>query len=291
TEAQNGGAVVPVGPIVTGSDGVARVTSWTLGSDVGINVLAASGRGIGIRGDTWTQSDGRKGVGPFAHSTLTFVPSGPSIPATLGAFPLVLQQPDLLFTAYGCDLGRGTADVSDGLKDASWDCANTEPFTANLSGGKKDATFYWMHDGDTFYFAVSIPVDETASESENIWTLYLTDTGNPTLTGGDDVLLLDGATQAFSDQNWAEGKCPKGDSFCAFVDANQNGAGHFRINVNPDGSAFYFYELAHELQGDPYQDIAVTGKLGAAFTLRVGKGAKGNTEWPGPFGSYRQIIP
>jgi hypothetical protein len=294
TEARNGGLVVADVPTVTGSDGIARVTSWTLGNDVGINVLASSGLGIGVKDAMWTQADGRQGVGPFAHSAQTFVPSGPTDPADLDRYPLTVQEPSLEFTAFGCDAGQGTADVTDGVKDASWDCANTAPFIANTGGGKKDGTFYWMRDGSTFYFAIEFPVDETASEKDNIFTLYLTDGANASLTEGDDVLVLDGATQAFSDQNLAAGKCPKGQSFCAFLDdeGKRNGEGYFLINVNPDGSAFYFYELKHEFKGPAFQDIADTGILGAAFSLRVGKGTKGNTEWPGPaLGDYEQIIP
>ena len=49
--------------------------------------------------------------------------------------------------------------------------------------------------------------------------------------------------------------------------------------------------VKHDFQGDAFQDIADTGQLGAAFTLRGGKGAKGNTAWPGPFGPYYQLTP
>ncbi len=288
-----GGSIDPSSPAVllTDANGIAQLNQWHLGDATGDNIVQASGYGIAIKGEAWTSILGREGIGPFVQSSLTNWTGYPDMTVEGFRFPLELVRDNAEFIAFGCDEGLGTADVTDGVKDASWDCANTEPFIANLGGGKKDATFYWMRDGSTFYFAVSIPVDETASEKENIFTLYLTDTGNATLTEGDDVLVLDGAAQSFSDQNWAEGKCPKGQSFCAFVDEDQNGDGHFQINVNPDGSAFYFYELKHKLQGDAVEDIADIGRLAAAFTLRIGKGAKGNTEWPGPFGEYEQIIP
>lgn len=294
-----GGDIDPDSPaeVETDADGIAELARWKLGSDPGDNIVTSGGYGIAVKGEQWTANLGREGTGPFVHSSLTNWDGFDDVTVEGFRLPLKLNPSgndfNLEFTATGCVQGEGTADVTDGTKDASWDCANTEPFTANIGGGKKDATFYWMRQGSTFYFAIQIPVDETSSESVNIWTLYLNDSGSSTLIGGDDVLVLDGATQAFSDQHWAEGKCPKGQSFCASLDdeGKRNGEGHFAINQNSNGGTFYFYELTHELKGDAYQDVADTGTLAATFTLRVGNGNKGNTEWPGPFGVYWQIIP
>jgi hypothetical protein len=289
TEDQNGGLVVADVPTVTGSDGIARVTSWTLGNDIGINVLAASGFGIGVKGDTWTQSDGRAGIGPFTHAALTTVPSG------LEGFPLPVQEPSLEFTAFGCVQGVGSA-TPDGMMGAGeYDCAESEAFTANLSGGQWPATIYWMTSPaqDMLYMAVKIERDGSAKA--NILTVVLDD-DNDGRSLNDDVLNIDGqlaGAQQFTDQYLGTNCKGKGQDFCASLDDVQDGDGRFAVN-NVNGQTFWLYEIAKPLSNDAFgQDVNQSKLLvsGLRFylSLRYGSGNQGNTEWP-DFAVYQSII-
>ncbi len=290
TQAQNGGVVVADVPTVTGSDGIARVTSWTLGSDVGINVLAASGLGIGVKDDTWTQGDGREGVGPFAHSVLTTVPSG------LEGLPLAVQAPSLEFTAYGCVPGQGSATPDGMLGAGEYDCAESEAFTANLSGGQWPATVYWMTSPSQDMVYMAVKIERDGSAKANILSIFLDD-DNDGRSLNDDVLNLDGqevGAGQFSDQ-YLGGECNgKGQDFCATLDDEQNGDGRFAVN-NIDGQTFWFYEIAKPLSNDANgQDVDQSSVLASGLrfylTLRYGSGNQGNTEWP-DFAVYQQILP
>ncbi len=288
TVPSNGGFVVADMPTITGSDGIARVTSWTLGNDPGLNVLEASGFGIGVRGEAWTAPDGRIGVGPFTHTTVTD-PAG-----TDNRDPIPVQRGDVEFTAIGCQPGFGAAGSIDGvLSNGEWDCAMTAPFLANVGGGKKPSTYFWMQDGTDFFFAVQIPVDETSALKENTLTLYLNAVGDVALMAGHDVLVVDGTAAPgaqFSDLHWQD-SCPKGQSFCAFDDGRPaDGAGAFSVNPVA-GGAFYFYEIKHPLNSGDLNDIAFVRTIHSFFTLRgLGNGNKGDTDHP-EFGVYEQLVP
>src|SRR5206468_488868 len=49
--AAGGGSVNPTTPVTTGADGIAAVTSWTLGTTAGTNRLTATASGSGITGN------------------------------------------------------------------------------------------------------------------------------------------------------------------------------------------------------------------------------------------------
>jgi hypothetical protein len=152
-----------------------------------------------------------------------------------------------------------------------------------------------MADDQFLYLAVRIPVDETASLKENTLTVYLNDEGADFLAQGHDVLVVDGTQPVgsqFSDQYWSEGKCPKGQSFCAIDDPNPTtGSGAYQLNYDENGApAFYFYEIKIPRVGDCAYDICYDGTntVRYFFTVRgLGSGNKGNTEYP-PFGEYAQ---
>src|SRR5205823_8639834 len=52
--ATGGGSVEPTAPVVTGANGIAAATSWTLGATAGSNTLTASAAGSGISGNPVT---------------------------------------------------------------------------------------------------------------------------------------------------------------------------------------------------------------------------------------------
>jgi hypothetical protein len=283
--------------VVTGPSGDASVC-LTLPSQPGQVFVDAGGFGIGVTGAAWSfDVDGEilAGTGPYSHYALGSPLSTPT--------PIPLPSPpvNVTFTATACSPGQGSASVDGVLSPGEWDCAKEPPieFEANVGGGKKPALAFQMQSDGNLYLAVLIPVDETASLKENTLTFYLNDSGAAQLTEGDDVWVVDGTAAVgsqFSDQYWAQGNCPKGQSFCAFDDVDAggtaDGTGAFQLNYVDGNPAFYFYEIQHPLcSGDP-QDICFSGTLDGAFTIRgLGKGAKGNSEQPGPFGVYEPYIP
>ncbi len=76
-----GGTVSPSGPVLTGFDGVAAATSWTLGPSAGPNTLAATAAGTGIGGNpvtftaTATVGPPHAGQSAVSASPTTIAPS------------------------------------------------------------------------------------------------------------------------------------------------------------------------------------------------------------------------
>jgi hypothetical protein len=284
----------------TSSTGTVEVL-WELADDPGLNVLTAGGRGIadprelfnGPRGETahqylygsfdpfipimWNETD------PSGEQ----VNDGISYPEDEGA-ELIPTGTRLLFSATGC-----SAIEIDGVKSVDeWGCAATETFTANVSGGRQTATFFWTRFEGDVYFAVQVPV-VTAAEKEIKLTLYLNGDESGTFQSLDDVLVVDGTVDQgepqFSDE-YLWDRCPKGKSFCALVDLEgpDLGEGMFSINAPEGEEAFYFFEVRQSENADNVYDIDGTSHLGVSLTLRIGKGRWGNTEWPA-FGVYEAL--
>jgi len=285
---------------VTGSASTLTLTSGasgelnvclTLPEIAGVYTVDAGGYGIGVRDVSWSIGS-LTGTGPYSH----FVAN-----ETGAALRHPIELPDpyvpVAFTATACEPGQGTASIDGLLGAGEWDCAgDPEPFEANLGGGKSTGFFYQMtsSDDEYLYLGVWVPVDKDNSLREYTLTFYLNDSGAAELTEGDDVLVVEGVTSTFFDQHWAAGKCPKGQSFCAVDDpaGDPMGQGAVDLNLVDGNPEFYFYEIKHPLCSGSQYDVCVTSTLNGALTFRwSGKGTKGNTEYPGPFGTYEQFLP
>jgi hypothetical protein len=306
--------------VTTDANGDASVCV-VLPGDGGTYFVDAGGYGIGVTGQAWTLAPGT-GVGPYSHYALCDEDDpDPCVPLSLGFLiandldPILLPPGDVTgmtepdprsalvsFTATACDPGQGSATIDGELSAGEWDCSEPPvPLDLNLGGGKSTGFFYRMQDDGDLYLGVLVPVDKNASLKENTLTFYLNDNGAASLSDGDDVVGVNGVTNTFFDQHWTEGNCPRGQSFCAFDDpaGDPTGEGAMQLNLVGGNPEFYFYELRIPTQsatcpGSPY-DVCVdpsNPQLNAAFTFRwAGKGTKGNTEHPGPFGEYEQLIP
>jgi hypothetical protein len=258
-----GGLVVPVSDL-TDEDGFA-FTSWTLGDQFGLNELRAYGIGIADPDD-----------------------AGPFMPVDLGnpllEFPVSLQTGELFFTAIACEPGYGSipeAGIDGVMEDSEWQCAKSTPFTANLSGGSTaDATLYWMNDADNLYLAVSVVRD--SEDKVNTLRFEFDNTGDGR-SEFDDIITLNGDLQQFSDM-YADAKCAGSkQSSCGDLDeggeAGQNGGGAQSYDPVTGRNV---YEIWHPLSGDMYDvDLLAYPEIKLYLTLSLGKGAQGNTQWPG----------
>ena len=278
TQNQGDGSVTVAVPIETDLNGDAAVSAWTLGNTPGLNILEASGFGLGVKGEKWSNSplaDGREGTGPWSHSTVDVIPDHNLDPIPFGTGTLE-------FTATGCSPGVGSANVDGDFDAGEWDCAVSESFMANLSGGSWPATIYWMVDpsGSDLYMALKVDRSDTKYKA-NILTIYLDDDGDG-LSADDDVINLDGQEaigSQFTDQHVVT-KCIKGQSFCGKLDDSEQGDGYFKV-VNDNGNLFYFYEVVKPLTNDVNgQDVDTSLGLRYFIALRYGKGAQGGAYFP-----------
>jgi hypothetical protein len=288
----------------TGSSGSVEV-GWMLATDPGINKLTAGGRGI---------ADSRNGFNGPRDATYTAGPFDPFQPIgytesgddDIGSpddeiFTTIAENTRLLFTAIGCEEGFGTPNAIDGTMDpGEWDCAIPQTFQVNLSGGSTvDATLYYMNDNSDFHLAVVVP----GTDRQNGLRVEWDSDGDGNLGGrevGDDVWEFDpddGPADKFIDD-----KCStSSQSGCGNNDAD------FLITpgVGMDTEAAFdntvggqtVYEMSHPLSTEQVCEIfgkkgcssafpidlqaAVGQTKGAVFTLRLGSGAQGNTQWPG----------
>ena len=183
-------------------------------------------------------------------------------------------------TAVACPVGPTVDGVFD---SAEWSAASDTSFTANLSrSSSAAATLYWTNDCDNLYLAVVIERDEAAKVN----TLgFDFDNENDGATKGDDVLVLDGDTGVFKDLSLSKKCLKRGQSACGDEDADQNGEGRFAF----DGAGKIVYEVSHPLDsGDPNDfSLQIGETVGMFLSLRLGKGAQGNTQWPG----FRMYLP
>ncbi len=261
---QGEGTVVPAAPVtvVTGADGVAHVTSWTLGADPGVNLLEASGIGL----DTVPTESG-------------FLPRGA-----------------VTFTAIGCvpGAGTGTATMDGSFGTSEWQCARSYDFTANVSGGSTPATLYVMNDATNIYLAVRIRRSSTDKvntlqfnfDNNDSWTLSA---GAGAAETGDEVLSLD-AVAGFRDAFLTLKCVNSSQSSCWATDLSAGGTSEGSGAVKNDGT-YTTYEVVHPLNtADNAHDfsLSVGSKVGVFLTLQTGSGATGNTQWPG-FRKYLEI--
>ncbi len=261
---QGGGTVTPAAPVkvVTGADGVARVTSWTLGATPGVNLLEAGGIGLD------------------------------SVPTESGFLPWGA----VTFTAIGCvpGFGTGTATIDGSLGTSEWQCAHSYDFTANVSGGSTPATLYVMNDATNLYLAVRLK----RSSTDKVNTLqfnfdnndsWMMSAGAGAAETGDEVLSLD-AVAGFRDAFLTLKCVNSSQSSCWGTDLSAGGTSEGGSAVKNDGT-YTTYEMVHPLNtADDAHDfsLSVDSRVGLFLTLQTGSGATGNTQWPG-FRKYLEI--
>jgi hypothetical protein len=266
----------PAVAAVTDASGIAQAV-WTLGPLGEITALAR-GNGIGIASD---------GAGYY-------VPAGYTPPGGSGVFAdhtggvADLAQGVLTFDAIVCD--PGPAILVDGfVDDANWATATSWQFPANISGGEVNAILKWYNDCESLYLSVEV---ETANDKVNILGFDFDEDNDGFAALNDEVLVFDaGQPEAdrFMDKHVSQ-KClnSNGQSACGDLDDTSDGAGGFSQDFT---AARTYYEVSHPLMGaDPTQDFQLEfgDQIGFFVTLRVGKGAQGNTQYP-DFRSYCTI--
>jgi hypothetical protein len=269
--------------MVTGANGMA-ITAWTLSNTPGLNELDAFGRGIAGPDDN---------PRPFAPP----VPSGGSPAVSVGTGSLT-------FSAIGCEPGAavGTAEVDGMITDAEWACAQSQGFTANLSGGDTQATLYWMSDADNLYLAVRVARDREDRVNSVRFNFDNNNSTNTSGTGeaelGDDIIFYD-ADNGFGDHFLTEKCTNSSQTSCGKADDKDTAkGGEIPPNGTVDGTGDFFndgmysmYELAHPLNSGDLHDFALSAgdKVGVFVTLQLGNGAQGNTQYPG-FRNYLEIM-
>lgn len=254
-----GGAVVPAVD-TTGADGIAVVTSWTMGPAAGLNTLDAFGFGISA------------GSTPFYD--------------TLNVKSDTLDTGTVTFTATACAPGFGSPNEMDGVMDpGEWDCALQQDFPVNLSGGSTTTgTLFWMNDTDPdslLYLAVRVPRD--AADKVNSLRFDFDNNNDGVVAAGDDAIEFDGAEDKFTDEFLTEKCTNRGQSGCGALDTKDNGTSDGSGGFSNDGT-FSVYELSHPWDSaDDAHDISAVlgGQVSFFLTLRTGKGAQGNTQWLG----------
>ena len=268
-EVVTGNGIVEPMSVVTGPDGVARVTKWVLG-DLGLNQLRAFARGMA---DPVTNGP-RAGFDPFQ-------PLDQPDPAD--EEPVQLHTGQVTFDATACGDGFGTI-VVDGVLDEAWACAQVDvTFSANLSGGSgTPARLLIMNDATNLYVAVA--VRRSAADKVNVLTLEFDHNGNGARNLGEDVLEVEsnGVTTVFLDK-YITSKCvTSSQAACGDPDIGDGGTTDGLGAFQNDGT-FSVYELSHPLaSGDAAHDFArtVSQQLGVLVYLRHGSGAQGKTEFP-----------
>ena len=253
---QGDGAIAAPADRLTGTDGEAAI-QWTLGS-AGVHKLRAYSLGL------------FNGALPDHHDP--------------GAFIGDLEAASVEFTAYACLPGHGfgPAPAVDGLFGATeWACAESVTFDANISGGTVPAELYWQNDGVNIYFALRIP--RPAADKDNGFRIDFDNTLDGA-SADDDGIAYDPEEGVFLDQFLGDRCLTRGQSGCGVDDDHATGGGTI------DGAAAFahdgtysVYEMSHPLSGGDARDMALTAGDGFGFylTLTLGKGAQGNTQWPG----------
>ena len=262
-------------PLTVSTDvyGIAEVDYWKL--DVpNPNLLAASGHGIA------DSREGFNGPLPIFDPFMT-VDVGPPDDQV----PVQLMTGTVTFTATACDPNAVDVDLDGSIGAGEY--ANSTPFMANLSGGSAAAAMlYWTNDCENLYLAVRVERDE--GDKINTLRFDFDHDGDGVAESGDDVWFYDGVADLFEDRYLTERCASRKQSDCGELDPEpfRHGDGEF-FN---DGY-YSVYELSHPLKttGSAYDIQADFGQPVKLFlTLSLGKGAQGNTQWPG-FRDYRSI--
>lgn len=258
-----GATLAPVGVTLADTYGNARVgdaVAWSTSSGT-------------VSGDAATDAAGAAA----ATWTLGAMPGSQTTTVTAGGLSASITATAICFDGYGTATVDGTYD------SAEWACAESADFTANLSGGDTPATVHWMNDGANLYMAVR--VFQSSFEKANSLLIDFDNDGDGFVAENDDAIGYDADRSSFFDR-YVTRKC---------LNSSQSGCGADDGSEDGDGAAandgtWTTYEVVHPLNGGDPKDIAVgTGDtLGFFLTLRVGKGAQGNTQWP-DFRSFRNL--
>jgi hypothetical protein len=201
-------------------------------------------------------------------------------------------------SALVCGDNVAPDDVTDGVREAAWDCAGEYKFTAKIGGGKTqpdNASLLWTHDGTNLYVAIEIRGAGAKDLNDAFFYFDNDATAGPVggayvhgIHEGDDVVVmrLDDPTKVTAD-HFAPAACdgsPKA-SLCSAVDATSGDQTSGAASV--DG-ANLFWEFSKALNescpndedfclGNPLPDY-----VGVAGTITGGKGgSKGGNEVPG----------
>jgi hypothetical protein len=266
---------VPDRVTALGGDGQTGPVNQPLADPLVIQVTDQYGNVTPDQSVSWRADGG----GSVTGTTPYLWTLGPTPNLTYTATAGVGGSQDATFTATA--FCRPTLDGT--MSPGEWACATAVPFQASISGGTTDAEVYWMNDDQNLYLAVR--VKQSSLDKANNVRFDFDNDADGSVAEGDDAIGYDADRSAFSDEHLTRKCTNSGQSGCGEVDAiSQDGAGA----VGNDG-AWTVYELSHPLAGDPGEDFvrAAGEELGFFLTLRVGKGAQGNTQWPG----YRVFQP
>lgn len=230
-----------------------------------------------VTGSTETDEDGMAS----GLWTLATTPGANTATATVGGTTFSFEAGT--WNAVGlCQI------VVDGIvEEGEWDCAEAAgdvlTFTANISGGDTPAEVRWQNDGDSIYFLVRVTQSSLAKANSLRFDFDNTLNG---ATAGDDAIGFDAGGGGFFDEYLTARCSRRSQSGCGAVDRfGKDGRGR----MENDGE-YTVYELSHPLKGHPDEDFVLEqgDSLGFYLTLRIGKGAQGNTQVPG-FRDYKRI--
>jgi len=281
------GAPAAAASLVVSGDGQTGTSGSALPQPLTVQVVDQYGNGRSGDAVSWTVDSGG---GSISGTSTTDASGSASATWILGMAPgpntatVVAGGLSHQFSATGtCLAGWGTATVDANFGAAEWACAQSMPFTANISGGGAPAIAYWMNDGSNLYLAVRI--QQASMDKTNSLRFDFDDNGDGTPAVDDDIIGYDAGAQSFYDHHLTLKCVNSSQSGCGVADGVPQGAG---AAANTGG--YTTYELSHPLTGGGPQDFSRSKgqQLGFFLTLRIGNGAQGNTQVPG-FRQYQQI--
>ena len=261
-------------PVLTGANGIAQLP-WTFNTG-GLHVLEAYGYGLGVKPPA--------GTGPYAaHFPPNGVPFDAVVPLGTGRLP---------FNGVVCDASQ-TPNQADGKVNPG-EYANQTSFTAKVSGGAANGTLYWGNDCHNLYFALEVAAP---SELNNELRLVFDNDNDGIAEVGDDQwnLKRDSKTGLFeiSDRFLSSNCIGSKQSDCGTDDTADGGTNDLQggiVGYNPV-TGITTWEIRHPFTGDAAHDLQVDiaqgTTVGVYIVLQLGKGAQGNTEFPG----FRQYLP
>jgi hypothetical protein len=180
-------------------------------------------------------------------------------------------------SALVCGGNVAPDDVTDGAREAAWDCAETVvPFIANLSKGnpkEPNAEVLALASGGQAYFAIEI---RNTTELPDLFIDFSQTGTNGVANAEDDLLLVRADGTAVDMHKGDDCAANSGKSLCGLAD---NGLlGGIVASMGNDGQTT-FIEIKHGACGDPGEDFCLAnGDVWAYWTLTGGKGGgKGST--------------
>jgi hypothetical protein len=259
------GSGPPTGQVVGLTDalGVAS-TDWTFGPS-GLIRLEASGLGVGLAPGapgTHLLNTPPGGSGVFASHLTTVVDLGIGV---------------LNFDGVACNSSAtATIDGSVGIGEYS----NSQSFMAKVSGGESPATVHWGNDCHNFYLAIEVGADDALA---NDLRVMFDNDGDGVGESGDDVAFFEktkSGARVYHDRYRPDSCKGNKQSDCSEDDPSSlDGTASFG---HVSGTSTY--ELSKPLRsGDTAHDFQLNfgDTTGFYLVLQLGKGAQGNTEFPG----------